>query len=95
MLPKFQFSMATFILYHFWPRLMDGARTMGPSKNSGYLFAASINQFTSTPKVFVLLYFKGATLISPLVIRFFLEHWALPQHIYASLWHFLYILHTS
>ncbi len=71
MLPKFQFSMATFVLYQFWPRLMVGARTMAPSKNSGYLFAASINQFMGTPKVFVLLFFKGATLIGPSVIKKF------------------------
>jgi len=71
MLRKFQFFMATFIIYHFWPRLMVGARTMGPNKNSEYLFVASINQFMGIPKVFVLLFFKGATLIGPSVIKKF------------------------
>jgi hypothetical protein len=37
-----------------------------------------------TPKVFVLLFFKGATLIGPSVINNFFEHWALLRHIYAS-----------
>jgi len=50
---------------------MVGARTMGPNKNSEYLFVASINQFMGIPKVFVLLFFKGATLIGPSVIKKF------------------------
>ncbi len=63
--------MATFVLDHFWPRLMAKARTMGLNKNSGHLFVASINQLMGTPKVFVLLFFKGTTLIGPLMINNF------------------------
>jgi hypothetical protein len=44
---------------------------MGLNKNCGYLFVASINQLMGTPKVFVLLFFIGATLIGPLVINDF------------------------
>jgi len=63
--------MATFILDHFWPRLMAEARTMGLNKSSGHLLATSINQLMGTPKVFVLLFFKGATLIGPSMINNF------------------------
>jgi hypothetical protein len=50
---------------------MAKARTMGLNKNSGHLFVASINQLMGTPKVFVLLFFKGTTLIGPLMINNF------------------------
>ncbi len=63
--------MATFVLDHFWPRLMAGAKTMELNKNNGHLFVASINQLMGIPKVFVLLFFKGATLIGPSMINNF------------------------
>jgi hypothetical protein len=50
---------------------MAEARTMGLNKSSGHLLATSINQLMGTPKVFVLLFFKGATLIGPSVINNF------------------------
>jgi hypothetical protein len=50
---------------------MAGAKTMELNKNNGHLFVASINQLMGIPKVFVLLFFKGATLIGPSMINNF------------------------
>jgi hypothetical protein len=77
-------SMATFVRYHFWPKLMarqelrDQARIVGT-----YLLLLLISSWV-LPKFLFCYFLKEPRWLVHQWSGIFLKHWALPQHIDAS-----------